>query len=101
MTGYPGLNVNAFMDAAEVAYSQGHVVYNPATKDWLLEPPPMGIDANPQEYYDKLLRRALTHLYLFQPDQLWMLPGWEVSQGACFEVLKGVELGAEVVRFLP
>jgi len=79
MTGLPNWNREAFFAAAALVKFEGHEPINPA--DGVTE------FGKPWEWY---MRRALR--MLMDADEIWMLPGWERSQGAQMEHLNAVQL---------
>jgi hypothetical protein len=85
MTGYKDYNYPAFMEAEERIgnFTHGNCeIFNPAR--------------NPeQKTYADYLREAIK--LLIQCDTIYMLPGWEKSNGATLEHKIAVTLGMEVI----
>lgn len=87
MTGLPDYNYPAFHEAeAWIREHLGHgEIINPATEF-------NGDQTLPREVY---LRRALENVA--RADALFLLPGWQSSQGACIEVIAADAIGAGIV----
>ena len=87
MSGYPEFNFPAFFEAAELLQSQGHTVFNPASKEQEKE-----LDAEAFAVGDNVkaiaagfdFRKCFTWDLdkVIEADAIYMLPGWEASPGA-------------------
>lgn len=84
MTGLPGLNFQAFNDAAYTLRSAGHVVVNPAE-----------INPDSTMAWEACMRADIKALC--DCDTIALLPGWENSRGAHLEVHIAHRLGIKVV----
>jgi hypothetical protein len=94
MTGIPEWNYPAFHAAAEALMAIGDEPLNPAVQD--LDFARAHAD-EPELIRQTYLRHDL--LLLSQATRISVLPGWENSQGATWEVSVGRMLGLPIVRF--
>lgn len=84
MSGLPDFNYPAFHAEAARLRAQGFDVENPAEN----APPPCGS-------WSGYMRLAIAQLV--RSDVVWLLPGWQASQGACIEHALALRLGLAVV----
>jgi len=84
--------LTVFGDAAERLRAEGHTVFNPADL-----PQAALAKIATQAEHQVALRRCVEEIAL--ADELVVLPNWQVSKGARFEVFVAGELGVRV-RFL-
>jgi len=87
MTGYPGFNYDTFRKAELYLKEHGKTVVSPV----ILEEEDTGMPwlplYGPYEYY---LKQSLVRL--LQCNAICMLPGWQLSTGACLERELAVKL---------
>ena len=81
MTGRHNNNYPAFYDAEEDLEDQGYVVLNPARNSEC-------------DSWREYMRLAI--MQLAQADEMYMLPEWTASQGACLEYTIGEALGMTI-----
>ena len=84
MTGKPNYNYEAFHEAAELVRQQGYEVINPAE----------AFHGDQSLPYATYMRHDIESL--LKVDFVVVLPGWEHSRGALFEVLIAAALGLPV-----
>ena len=94
MTGIPEWNYPAFHAAAELIEAMGDVALNPAEQDLDFA---REHEAEPDLIRQTYLRHDLA--LLSTADSITVLPGWENSRGATWEVSVGRMLGLPVRRF--
>lgn len=75
MTGLPEYNFPAFFQAAELLRERGLIVENPAEH----------AQRNPQSSWEGYMRQSIK--ILMRCDEIYLLPGWEESSGACLELI--------------
>jgi hypothetical protein len=91
MRGIPEFNFPAFHAAANVLRHDGHLVFNPAENDELMEKQGVPIT----------IRRCLEIDLAWicrEADAVALLPGWQNSKGAQAERATAVALGLEVIE---
>lgn len=84
MTGLPEFNYPAFHAKAAELRAQGYEVRSPAEQT-------TGTTDRPWEFYMRLALRLL-----LDADEIYMLPGWSNSSGACLEYHIANRLGMRV-----
>lgn len=77
MRGIPENNAPAFHEAARLLRAMGHAVWSPAEHDEAL-----GVDASNSDLVATFSRDLMAVL---AADAVVLLPGWELSAGACLE----------------
>ena len=82
MRGYDNLNFDAFFKAEKRLKDQGYCVINPARN-------PLGL--TPEEYIE------IDLLYVAICDNIYMLKGWEKSEGAIQELKEAVVLDKQIL----
>lgn len=93
MSGYRLKNVQSFLSAERELKKKKYNVVNPATK--------------PHEQLNKIATRTEWQVYLREDlvnmlngcTEIWMLPGWENSEGANFELQVAKKVGMKVQYF--
>jgi len=95
MSGIPEFNFPAFMSAADALDELGFEVFNPASKGWGDGDPTVG--RTEEEEYQRFLRNDVTAVAA--ADCVFVLPGWEKSRGATFEVSIARKLGIPVYDY--
>ena len=87
MTGLPGLNYEAFNEAANTLRRMGFEIVNPV--DLAVAEP-----SSSDNYY---LRKDIQQL--MDSHGVFVLPGWEYSKGSTLEVSNAVRLGMPVLAY--
>ena len=83
MTGLPGLNYDEFNHKAILFRTWGHEVSNPTEQ------------VGEGKTWSEFLKGDLVELIL-KCDAVYVLPGWEQSEGACLEICVAQALGIPV-----
>lgn len=102
MQGYPKFNFPAFDSAADSLQREGHKVFNPADKDRENYGKTFGEDnetGSIEAATEFSLRDALaldTHWICKEADAIYMLKGWERSNGARAEHALATALNLEI-----
>jgi hypothetical protein len=94
MTGIPEWNYPAFHEASETLRAMGDEPLNPAIQDLDFA---RAHQDDPELIRQTYLRHDL--LLLSQATRIAVLPGWENSKGATWEVSVGRMLGLPIVRY--
>lgn len=95
MSGIPGFNFPAFNEAAAELAAQGYDVFNPASEGWGDGDPSNGFTT--EEQWREFLRHDIAAVAA--ADTVFVLPGWEQSKGATFELSVAHKLGIPVYDF--
>lgn len=101
MRGYPELNHPAFMEAEKRLQDAGFVTYNPAA---LSDALPKDVRSGAAGGIPRKMWMRLDVIAILGCDGVAVLPGWEKSPGASFEVRMARELELDVIdaiTFLP
>ena len=98
MRGYNNYNFDAFDEAEVRLQEEGWITVSPAAMDRLYEGwgkyPPVGFIAD-EEFVKQCMRRDLDAIY--DVDAIYMLKGWEDSDGARAEYALAFCLGKQII----
>lgn len=97
MRNQPNLNFPAFMSAAKWLGQQGHTVFNPAAEDIKAGADP--VNPVPIMSFSEFMAKDLPEVC--RSERIYLLPGWEASQGARLEAHVAKELKIPGFRLLP
>ena len=93
LRGYPRFNFDAFDEAAAELRGRGHTVYSPADHDREMGFDPDGPEPT-REQMNQMLEWDLVHVC--RADAIWLLPGWQYSEGATLEHRTAVMLDKQI-----